>query len=461
MSEIWLKEIPYQQDSSQLFAKIRHLPWAVYLDSCQPQSVQGRYDIMTACPHTTIVTHGDVSTIATSEVIEQSYEDPFALLQKLLNRKDVNSTKPALPFYGGAIGYFAYDLARRLEKIPTQAKITFSIPDLALGIYDWALVIDHHLKSAYLVSLNLQANTATLLEQILECLSKATPNNENHFQLMTPLKANMTQEQYGTAFHKIIDYIHQGDCYQVNLAQQFSARYQGAPWIAYQQLRQKNPAPYAAYLQFPESIIMSLSPERFLLSQQNKVTSKPMKGTRPRGATAILDHQYANELQQSPKDRAENVMIVDLIRHDLSKVCRTGSVHVPTLFDIETFPAVHQMVSTVIGELNEDKNVIDLLRACFPGGSITGTPKIRAMEIIEELEPERRAIYCGTIGYISHHQQMDMNIAIRTLLCHKNRLVLAAGGALVADSQQIAEYQETLDKIALIRQVLEAKYCYN
>lgn len=179
-----------------------------------------------------------------------------------------------------------------------------------------------------------------------------------------------------------------------------------------------------------------------------------MKGTRPRGATRVLDQQLLEDLQHSEKDRAENVMIVDLIRNDLSKVCRQGSVKVTNLFDIETFSAVHQMVSTVTGELNPEKDAIDLLRACFPGGSITGAPKIRAMEIIEELEPQRRAVYCGAIGYISHHQHMDVNIAIRTLLCHSNTIHCAAGGALVADSQEQAEYQETLDKIAVIRKIL-------
>ena len=454
MNEAYFQQISYPADSSELFAKIRHLPWAVYLDSCQPHSTQGRYDIISACPHTTLVTKDKVTHIQSGDSYSHSTADPFAILQQHLIDKTPTSPSLALPFLGGAIGYFSYDLIRRFENLPTQAQRDINLPEMAIGIYDWALIIDHQLKNAYLVASNFDTSTAEIIENILQCLTNPTENKKEKFQILTPFTSNMSVAYYHNAFKTIINYIHQGDCYQVNLAQRFEATYSGSPWYIYRELRLKNPAPYAAFLDFPQTTIMSLSPERFLLAEREIVTTKPMKGTRRRHADRTLDQNNLHALYNSEKDRAENVMIVDLLRNDLSKVCLPHSVSVSKLFDIESFPAVHQMVSTINGQLHSDKTVLDLLRACFPGGSITGAPKLRAMEIIEEVEPHRRAIYCGSIGYIDYQQQMDINIAIRTLLCQQNVIYCAAGGAIVADSTCDAEFQETLDKIAIIRQIL-------
>ena len=275
----------------------------------------------------------------------------------------------------------------------------------------------------------------------------------------------MDKASYIEKFEQVQQYLLSGDCYQINLAQRFSAQYQGDEFQAYCALRTANKAPFSAFMQLDNAAILSVSPERFLQCKKGKVQSKPIKGTMPRNENKSLDAKNAQILANSIKDRAENLMIVDLLRNDISKVCKPNSVVVPKLFDIESFPAVHHLVSTVEGELEVQYNASDLLRGAFPGGSITGAPKIRAMEIIEQLEPHRRSVYCGSIGYISSCGTMDTSITIRTLICEKNttrestnplsnNIYCWAGGGLVADSIAKSEYQETFDKVNRILPVL-------
>ena len=278
--------------------------------------------------------------------------------------------------------------------------------------------------------------------------------HQTDFQLTTPWQSNMQPEQYHEKFEQVQNYLLSGDCYQINLAQRFSAEYTGNEFQAYCALRQENKAPFSAFLRFENSAILSISPERFLRLVDNKVQSKPIKGTRPRHENAAIDQANADELQNASKDKAENLMIVDLLRNDISRVCTPGSVKVPALFVIESFPAVHHLVSTVEGELNPKYDANDLLRAAFPGGSITGAPKIRAMDIIEELEPNQRSVYCGSIGYISACGNMDTSITIRTLVCHQQQIHCWAGGGVVIDSNVDSEYQETYDKVNKILPIL-------
>jgi para-aminobenzoate synthetase component 1 len=265
----------------------------------------------------------------------------------------------------------------------------------------------------------------------------------------------MSRQQYASAFARAQQYIQAGDCYQINLAQRFSSRFQGDPWQAYRQLREVAAAPFSAYMQHDDMALMSLSPERFLKVDGSTVTTSPIKGTIGRGNDAQSDQQLAKQLLLSEKDRAENLMIVDLLRNDLGKSCKPGSIKVEQLFELQSFETVHHLVSTITGELDSGQHALDLLAACFPGGSITGAPKIRAMEIIEQLEPDRRAVYCGSIGYISYDGQMDTNIAIRTFLCEQHSIHCWAGGGIVADSRCEAEYQECLSKIARFMKNLE------
>jgi para-aminobenzoate synthetase component I len=451
-------ELSYLQDSADLFARIADLPWAAYLDSCQLRfhgAQQGRYDILTALPYLTLRTIGHTTEIQTEDQTKISNTDPFELLKKYLKIDMFNSPPIApVPFTGGALGYFSYDLARRLEHLPVHAVRDIELPEMAVGFYDWAVVVDHQLQTASLVTQNNHPSTRKNWPDLLTRLQQPVQKTST-FHLTSPFTSNLTKTEYADAFESIQAYIQAGDCYQVNLSQRFSASFEGSPWEAYKQLRQSSPVPYGAYLNYPDTTILSLSPERFLQTRSNHVETKPIKGTRPRHSEASRDQQLADELSNSPKDLAENLMIVDLLRNDLGKNCCFGSIKVPSLFALESFPAVHHLVSTITGELAAEKSSIDLLRDCFPGGSITGAPKLRAMEIIEELEPHRRGLYCGAIGYIGFNGDMDTNIAIRTLTCVKNTIYCSAGGALVADSECEAEYQETLIKIdRLLQQLL-------
>jgi para-aminobenzoate synthetase component 1 len=263
-------------------------------------------------------------------------------------------------------------------------------------------------------------------------------------------------EAYRQAFERVQGYLHAGDCYQVNLARRFGIRYHGDPWDAYLRLRAISPAPFGAYLALPFADILSTSPERFLALRQGRVETRPIKGTRPRRQDAAAARAARAALRRSPKDRAENVMIVDLLRNDLGKVCRTGSVRVDALFELESYASVHHLVSSIRGRLRDGVEAVDLLRACLPGGSITGAPKRRAVQIIDELEPQRRGVYCGAIGYISDDGDMDTNIAIRTAVCADGELSYWAGGGLVADSAPDAEFEETLHKAAPLLKLIEA-----
>ena len=271
-----------------------------------------------------------------------------------------------------------------------------------------------------------------------------------------PLKSQLELEQYQTAFNKIKHYIHEGDCYQVNLAKRFEVDAKGDPWHAYTLLRQQNAAPFSAFFSTPELTLLSSSPERLLKVYDRQVETKPIKGTRRRDLNdPEQDEALANELKQSIKDRAENLMIVDLLRNDLGKVCKPGSINVPKPFALESFATVHHLVSTITGHLADEQDAVGLLRACFPGGSITGAPKLRAMEIIEELEPDRRGAYCGSIAYIGFDGNMDSNILIRTLIYNQHKLRFWAGGGIVADSDVNEEYQEVHDKAAALLALIE------
>ena len=277
------------------------------------------------------------------------------------------------------------------------------------------------------------------------------------FSVNSKITSNLTKQDYVNAFKRIKEYIRNGDCYQVNFAQHFSAKFKGNTWAAYQMLRKYNPAPFSAFINIPSGTILSSSPERFLSLSNNQVETKPIKGTKHRSVFAYEDKELASLLLKSEKDRAENLMIVDLLRNDISKSCKLGSVKVPKLFSLETFSSVHHLVSTIRGSLAKNKDAIDLFRGCFPGGSITGAPKLRSMEIIEELERDKRSIYCGSIAYIGFDGNMDSNICIRTLIYCKNKIHFFVGGGIVWDSTVDAEYKECFHKASAILKIFEAK----
>ena len=446
-------ELPYRADTAVLFEAIADLPWAVFLDSGLHHPGQSRYDILTAQPYVRLVTRGNLTEIH-ADGVALSREDPLALVRRYVEPDA--GVRGVPPFAGGAVGYFGYDLARRLEQLPAQARDAERIPEMAVGIYDWALVVDHLERRAWLAGQGRDPETDIRWDALVRRFSAPPAERKRApFRIDSAITSNMTREAYASAFARIKRYIGEGDCYQVNLAQRFSAQAGGDAWLAYQALRVINPAPFSAFLSTPYAQVLSASPERFLRVENGRVETKPIKGTRPRAGHPRLDAELAERLRASEKDRAENVMIVDLLRNDLSKNCRLGSVKVPRLFDVESYPTVHHLVSTVTGELAPGRDAIDLLRGCFPGGSITGAPKRRAMQIIEELEPHRRGVYCGAIGYIGYDGDMDMNIAIRTLVMSRGEIRFWAGGGIVADSTMEDEYQETFDKAAAMLKLLQ------
>ncbi|MGH8616510.1 MAG: aminodeoxychorismate synthase component I [Burkholderiales bacterium] len=452
-----IADLPYHADSTRLFEPIADLPWSVFLDSGSHHPGQSRYDILAAEPYVTLQTRGRMTEVRTEvggrESVQVLPDDPLALLRRHLG--PAVRPQSALPFWGGAIGYFGYDLARRFDKLHARAADAEKLPEMAIGLYDWAAVVDHVEQRAWLVGGMRDPRTAERWDALLARFTETGERQRAPFIVGAPATSNLNEHEYAQAFHRIQEYIHAGDCYQINLAQRFAAPVAGDPWLAYQALRVINPAPYSAYLNTPQAQILSASPERFLKLERGEVETRPIKGTRPRAGHARLDAELAEELRTSEKDRAENVMIVDLLRNDLSKVCAPHSVRVPRLFEVESYATVHHLVSTVTGTLAPDRDALDLLRACFPGGSITGAPKRRAMQIIEELEPHRRGVYCGAIGYVGFNGNMDLNIAIRTMVVADGTARFWAGGGIVADSQLDAEYRETFDKARALLRLLE------
>jgi para-aminobenzoate synthetase component 1 len=441
--------LPYAADAMQYFAAIADLPWAIWLDSAG----RGRYDILCAQPVTTLVTRGPETLIADDAGERRSAADPFELLRRQLGPGA--ALPPDVPFAGGAAGYWSYDLARRLLTLPQTAQDAERLPEMMVGIYDWALVIDHQQQTAQLVSLQRAAQTASVLPHILARLQQSSKPLACDFQVHGTIRPNLGRSAYQAAFSAVQRYLRAGDCYQVNLARRYAAHASGDALAAYLELRRLSPAPYSAFLKLPRLQILSASPERFLQVRNGAVETRPIKGTRPRLADAQQDARIADELRRHAKDRAENLMIVDLLRNDLGKSCAPGSVSVPSLFEIESYATVHHLVSTVTGQLAAGHDALAVLRDCFPGGSVTGAPKQRAMEIIEQLEPNRRGVYCGSIGYIGCDGSMDSNIAIRTLVYANDEIRFWAGGGIVADSVPDEEYQETLDKAAAMLRLLE------
>lgn len=454
MNQLTIEELPYQVDSAPLFGRFLDMEQPVYLDSSAPFSARGRYDIFSAQPLSKIQKNIKNNLNSYSYGNNREY---FELIRQAINEltPTVNNDSH-LPFVGGAIGYFGYDLGRQLEKLPSHAIKDVDLADACVGIYSWAVIIDHRQQRSLLVS---HPNTnQSLLKEVRSRLHAHSNPSLTPFNLNSDFEANMNKAEYSKAYQQIQRYIQAGDCYQINLAQRFSANFNGHPWQAYLALRQTAAAPFSAYIQQQDSAILSLSPERFLHSAKQRVTTSPIKGTIGRGNNQPQDEQYIQQLLNSAKDKAENLMIVDLLRNDLGKSCQPGSIQVDELFELQSFETVHHLVSTISGQLSADKDAIDLLASCFPGGSITGAPKLRAMEIIEELEPHRRSIYCGSIGYISCDGQMDTNIAIRTMVCEASKIYCWAGGGIVADSECDNEYQECFTKVQPLLDALSSAH---
>jgi para-aminobenzoate synthetase component 1 len=449
-----VETLPYVEDATALFAPLADQPWAMWLDSGRPGSSAGRYDILVADPAATLVCDGRLTNVTDRAGATASSEaDALQLLRERLGAR--RPAHPELPFTGGVVGYFGYDLGRRWLPLAAPA-VPDGMPAMAVGLYDWAVVVDHVGRRACWVGRGEHAAGAWE-RWSAHWLAPVDDESKDAFGLTGEIRADVSAEGYRAGFARIQHYIREGDCYQVNYAQRFCAGFTGSSWAAYRALRTMNPAPYGAYLNLPFGQVLSSSPEQFFGLHDGQVVTRPIKGTRPRLEDAAADARSRDALAGSDKDRAENLMIVDLLRNDLGRVCRPGSIRVPQLFTVESFATVHHLVSTVTGELDAGRDALDLLQAGFPGGSITGAPKLRAMQIIDELEPAARGVYCGAIGWLGVDGAMDSNIAIRTLTVQDGEVRYWAGGGIVADSDADAEYQESLDKAAAFFRLFGAR----
>ena len=400
----------------------------------------GRYSLIALEPDTVL------------RVPPESAADPFSELRDALSLSTWSGTKrPAIPFIGGWLGYFSYDLAHRVEHLRTAARRDHGFPLVELAFYPRVLAYDHEARTWTACRLLDEdapeaAARAELDELLDELMDAPTPARDPSPALAGPLSSNFTHEQYQAAVRRALDYIAAGDTYQVNVSQRFEGRLAIPPNELALRLFETSPAPFSAYLSLGDHTIISASPERFLHVRNGVVETWPIKGTRPRGATPDDDARLRAELLASEKERAELVMITDLLRNDLGRVCDYGSVRVAELRAVASYRNVHHTYSRITGRLRRDLDLADLLRATLPGGSVTGAPKVRAMEIIEELEPTARGPYCGAIGYIGVDGAMDLNIAIRTVLVEDDKLTFQVGGGIVADSRPADEYDETLHK---------------
>jgi len=426
MREEFLK-YPYSLNPLHMVENVADCPYTVFLHSSMYHPEWGRYTLLGWDPFLVFKSKGRKVSLNGRNFSA----DPFEVLKELWEK--FYTPENSLPFTGGIIGYFSYDLGFLLEKIKEKAYDDLEIPDMLLGFYKNFIVWDHKEKFAYGTRLKVGKERKSETKVIIPSL---------------PLKlsSNFTYYHYIQAIKKAKDYIRRGDIYQVNLSQRFSCPFPFHPFSYYSQLTRLNPSFHSAYLNFPEVKVISSSPERFLYMDRNYIQTRPIKGTRSRGDTLKEDERLRKELEESEKDKAELVMIVDLERNDLGKICEAGSVKVKALREIEIHPTVFHTVATIEGRVKDNLTPIDCLKACFPGGSITGAPKVRAMEIIEELEPTRRNIYTGSIGYMSFNGRMDLSIVIRTVTVRNGVAYFQVGGGIVSDSDPEREYQETLDK---------------
>ncbi|SHF03834.1 aminodeoxychorismate synthase, subunit I [Marinitoga hydrogenitolerans DSM 16785] len=438
-----IEKIETQLKLLDIFAALKNRKNTVFLDSQKDKNRLGKYSFLGLYPFLIFKVKNNKIIIEKDRKINEYYaQDPFLELKKLLDQYNVENNTH-LPFIGGAMGYIGYDSNKYLEEIKINSIDDVNIYDIYMAFYDSVIIYDHMNEEMFLSSLNIEKHEK--IKGLIEKAKKFNYKKKNRY-LNINIKFNMTKDYYLKSIEKIKDYIYQGDVYQVNFTQRIEVDLIKKPEEVFFDLRVINPAPFASYIDTGEFQIISCSPERFIRLKNNIVETRPIKGTRPRGKNEKINEYNKKELLNSAKDKAELLMIVDLERNDLSKVCIPGTVKVPELFVLEEYATVYHLVSTVVGKLDKNNNAIDLIKATFPGGSITGAPKIRAMEIIDELEPTQRNIYTGSIGYIGFDNVMDLNIVIRTIVCKEQKAYAQFGGGIVWDSNPIEEYEESLTK---------------
>ena len=445
-----IKQYKTNLNSNELFCQFENEKHVMFLDSARDKESLGQYSILVSNPKLIVESKGSCVKIDGTVI----GDNPFKELRTLLKTYK-QSYESHLPFIGGFVGFLSYDLKAFIEKLDVTVTDDINMPDMYFGIYDGGVVYDHRNDLVYLTDADIDGKGETRIANLINIIeAKANVIEKIKHTTSAVITSNFEKEPYKESISKVREYIRSGDIYQVNMTQRFKSELRDNPFVLYQKLRELNPAPFASYIDFGTGHILSSSPERFIKVTDNIIETRPIKGTMPRSDDPVIDQENKEFLINSFKDQSELLMIVDLVRNDVSRIAKTGTVEVTELFKLESYATVHHLVATVKAEIDETNDIVDTLMATFPGGSITGAPKIRAMEIIDELEPTARALYTGSIGYIDFNQNLDFNIVIRTFICKDNQAYFQAGGGIVWDSDPELEYQESLDKAFALKKAL-------
>lgn len=456
---MYLRRLNLKCDLWGLYARLNRKD-SFFLDSSLRDDDVGRYSFMGYNPCMMVRSKGEVIEYSEGGSFKKVKGNPLCFVDKVLAaNKHLRAESSPFPFAGGIVGYFSYDLKNMIERLPVKNIDDVGVYDQYWGVYDTFLVEDHRNKSLWIAGYDVK-KLNRMQEEVEELDGIENPFAEGAY--IGELIANFSREDYVKAIEKVRDYIRQGDIYQVNLSQRFQFEVKGNTRYIYDVIRRISPAPFAAFLSYEEFEVLSISPERFILIKDDYIETRPIKGTRPRGRNTEEDMRMRKELEESIKDRAELLMIVDLERNDLGRISRPGTVKVPELFRIKDYATIFHLDSIVTGRLKPGITYEEILRATFPGGSITGAPKIRSMEIIEELEPVCRGVYTGSIGYIDYRGNCDLNIAIRTMVIKNGQGYYQAGGGLTIDSDPEMEYEETWHKtksLVLTREEVNRSVC--
>lgn len=449
--EVLIEEIQTNLDAFDIYSLFKEDKTVTLLDSGMDAENLGRYSFIGLNAFSTFKYDNNVCSVNNEKI---KGTNPFKELKKLINKYKIEN-KTELPYIAGAMGYLSYDLGRVIEKLPSMAVEDVKIPDCYFYFYDNAIILDNLKKKTFITALGILDIKQNSIKKIKDIISRG--KKVQYFEVKdndTEFISNFGKDEYINTVEKVRQYIRSGDIYITNLTQRFHCKTNRKAYDIYRDLRYINPAPFSAFINIEDFNMVCSSPERFLKIRNNMVETRPIKGTRPRGNNEEEDLKNKRELMNSGKDKSELLMIVDLERNDISKVCMPNSVKVTELFKLEEYSTVFHLVSTVVGKLKSEYDSVDCLEACFPGGSITGAPKIRSMEIIDELEPNRRNIYTGSIGYLGFEGNADLNIVIRTIFIKDGTAYMGVGGGITWESDTKAEYDETLDKARALMRVL-------
>lgn len=453
-----IKEVTLNKSANEILLALQNERYPYFLDSGMHNNNLGNHSFVGVNPELVLKSKNNAVWVLDAHDNKTMVgEQPFEVLKEIFESNRLDYETP-LPFIGGFVGYLGYDLCHFIESLPRTTVDTVNIPDMYFGVYSGGFVIDHVNSKTFVTDINRDGCGEDRIKALLSIVENSTETAEVYRvnrKTSPSIVSNFDKESYKESITKVKEYIRSGDIYQANMTQCFSGEMEGDALSLYQKLREINPAPFASYIDFGEGQIASSSPERFIKIRDGKVETRPIKGTRPRGATPEEDQCNREALRASEKDQSELLMIVDLERNDLSKIAKVGTVKVTELFSIEEYPTVYHLVATVEAEVKEGLSPIDVIESTFPGGSITGAPKIRAMEVIDELEPTARNLYTGSIGYIGFNGATDLNIVIRTFVCKEGAAYFQAGGGIVWDSVEEDEYQESLDKACALKRALE------